>query len=140
MGDTALIRGVASVLAQAPHPVHVVGVVAERAPAYHLSWQAGTVVETESAETIADGLAVRRPLAPNVEAIRRLVHDVATVSEREMIEAIGRLRSREGILAEPSGAAAVAALDRDRTRRGVLAALVTGRNIAPDVEKMIAAG
>src|SRR5207342_3062780 len=39
MGDTALIRGVASAVKQARPSIRVVGVVAERAPAYLLSWQ-----------------------------------------------------------------------------------------------------
>ncbi len=73
IGDTALIRGLATALAAAMRPVRVVGVCAAEAPAYYLSWKSGAVVETESARTIADGLAIRRPLAPNVSSIRRLV-------------------------------------------------------------------
>src|SRR5262249_13817661 len=70
MGDTALIRGVASALKARKPSTSIVGVVAERAPAYCLSWRANDAIETESADTIADGLAVRRALAPNVAAIR----------------------------------------------------------------------
>src|SRR5437773_4524550 len=84
MGDTALIRGVAAaakhlrpVLSEAGgqrvEGIAIIGVVAERAPAYYESWRTQTVVETQTADTIADGLAVRRALAPNVEAIRTLV-------------------------------------------------------------------
>src|SRR6185436_20311971 len=73
MGDTALIRGVASAAKRAKPSVRIVGVVAANAPAYLLSWRDGRVVEAPTADTIADGLAVRRPLAPNVEAIRGLV-------------------------------------------------------------------
>jgi threonine dehydratase len=138
MGDTALIRGVASALRLTSRRVHVVGVVAAGAPAYFLSWKAGEAIETESARTIADGLAVRRPLAPNVSSIRRLVNEVVTVSEREMIDAIVRLRSSNGIVAEPSGAAALAALVRDTSRTGTCVALVTGRNLSPDIEAQVA--
>src|SRR6185295_17492632 len=76
VGDTALIRGVASAARLRRPDVRIVGVVAERAPAYYLSWKTGHVVETDSADTIADGLAVRRPLAPNVAAIGDLVDDM----------------------------------------------------------------
>lgn len=138
MGDTALIRGVAAALALAPDPVHVVGVVAQTAPAYFLSWNSGRVVETESALTIADGLAVRRPLAANVEAIRQLVNEVVAVSEGEMLDAIALLKAKQGILAEPSGAAALAAWLRDAGRAGSCVALVTGGNISPDVERSLA--
>jgi len=137
MGDTALIRGVASALKLAGRQIRIVGVVAASAPAYFLSWRAGAVVETDSADTIADGLAVSRPLAPNVAAIRRLVDEVVSVSEGEMLNAIALLNSREAIRAEPSGAAAVAALVRDRGRVGTCVALVTGGNISPDIARRL---
>jgi threonine dehydratase len=118
----------------------MVGVVAAQAPAYLLSWTAarrlargaGGVIETETCDTIADGLAIRRPLAPNVAAIRELVDEVVAVSEQEMLEAIAWLHTREDILAEPAGAAATAAL-RNAAGGGarVSIALVTGCNIAP---------
>ena len=164
MGDTALIRGVASAAKQYRRAITIVGVVAEQAPAYFLSWQksrtpkgsrlraprasagqaglgAGDVVETATCDTIADGLAVRRPLAPNVAAIRDLVDDVVAVGEQEMIAAIELLYAREQVIAEPAGAAATAAflklgdLDVGRglsdpaARTSVV--LVTGSNIAP---------
>jgi threonine dehydratase len=81
MGDTALIRGVASAAKQLNPAVSIVGAVADRAPAYFLSWQRRVAVETPSADTIADGLAVRRALQPNVDDICALVDDVRLVSE-----------------------------------------------------------
>jgi threonine dehydratase len=133
MGDTALIRGVAAALRRAAHRIHVVGVAAERAPAYYLSWKSGTVVETATAATIADGLAITRPLAANVAEIRKLVDEVVLVSEREMLDAIGSLQAREGIQAEPAGAASVAAWLRDASRAGPSVAIVSGQNISPDI-------
>jgi threonine dehydratase len=137
MGDTALIRGVASAVKELRASTRIIGVVADQAPAYYLSWQKGVTVETGSANTIADGLAVRRPLAPNVAAIRQLVDDIEAVSEQEMLAAIGRLHAEEEVTAEPAGAAATAAWlkRRDPYRRSV--ALVTGRNIAPDVMEAV---
>ena len=148
MGDTALIRGVASALKQHRPSIRIVGVVAEQAPAYLLSWNkaraalsadrrepmADDVVETATADTIADGLAIRRPLAANVAAIRELVDEVMAVSEAEMIAAIELLAEREQVIAEPAGAAATAALLTRRMpppRTSVV--LVTGGNIAPDL-------
>jgi threonine dehydratase len=133
MGDTALIRGVASAIRLRGRPVQIIVVVAALAPAYLLSWQAGAVVATSTAHTIADGLAIRRPLMPNVEAIRALVDSVVMVSEQEMLDAIIWLREREGLQAEPAAAASVAALQKDHTRSGTSVALVTGRNLAPDL-------
>ena len=133
MGDTALIRGVAAAAKRLKPSITIVGVVAEQAPAYFHSWRSGAVVETETANTIADGLAVRRPLAPNVASIRALVDDVEMVSERELLAAIGWLEAREAVVAEPAGAAATAALLKRHDRERVVVALVTGRNIAPEI-------
>ena len=133
MGDTALIRGLASAAKGAKPSVTIVGVVAANAPAYLLSWRQGHVVETETADTIADGLAVRRPLAQNVAAIRDLVDEVQAVTEAELLAAIGHLRREEAITAEPAGAAAAAAFLKDGSASAVNVLLVTGANISPAV-------
>jgi threonine dehydratase len=133
MGDTALIRGVAAAVKQLRPSVRIIGVVAEQAPAYYLSWQKGAAVETNSANTIADGLAVRRPLAPNVAAIVELVDDIELVSEQEMLAAIAQLHRYEHVTAEPAGAAATAAWLKRGDPYRTSVALVTGGNIAPDV-------
>ncbi len=138
MGDTALIRGVATALRLLTRSIGIIGVVAERAPAYMLSWKIGAVVETADAPTVADGLAVRQPLPANVQALRDLLTDVVAVSEDEMLETIGRLHRVTGIVSEPSGAAALAALLRDAPRRSdgapqTAAAIVTGANLSPEV-------
>jgi threonine dehydratase len=137
MGDTALIRGVASAAKELKPSVRIVGAAAENAPAYYLSWQQGAPVETETANTIADGLAVRRPLPPNVAEIRRLVDEVVLVSEREMLEAIARLHFEEHVTAEPAGAAATAAWLKSRDAFRASVSLVTGGNIAPDVMETV---
>jgi len=133
IGDTALIRGVASAVKARRPAARIVGVVAEAAPAYFLSWKEGSVVETTPVTTIADGLAVNRPLAPNVAAIRDLVDDVETVSEGEMMDAMALLHAREGITAEPAGAAATAAVLKRSDNNGTAVVLVTGGNVAPEL-------
>jgi threonine dehydratase len=133
MGDTALVRGVAAAVKGVKPSTTIVGVVAANAPAYLLSWQRSSVVETDTAATIADGLAVRRPLAGNVTAIRRLVDEMQSVTEEEMLAAVRHLRRHEQITAEPSGAAATAAYLKNRSAAGVVVLLVTGGNISPEV-------
>ena len=133
MGDTALVRGVAAAVKRVKPAAVIIGVVAANAPAYLLSWRQGDVVETDTAATIADGLAVRRPLAGNVTEIRRLVDEVQSVTEDEMLAAIRHLRQHEQIIAEPSGAAATAAYLKDRSAAGVVVLLVTGGNVSPQV-------
>jgi len=133
MGDTALIRGVGAALKQVKPDVKIVGVQAERAPSYYLSWKAGHAVPTETCDTCADGLATRTPETENVQAIRKVVDDVILVTEGELISAIGVLYERERTLAEPAGAASTAAFLKQPHPSGVAALLVTGANISDAV-------
>lgn len=135
MGDTALIRGIGAALKQRAPGVKVVGVQAERAPSYYLSWQQGKAVPTESCDTCADGLATRIPDEANVASIREVVDEVLLVKEEQMLEAIRRLRMDEGVLAEPAGAVAVAAYLSSGPRTGQTVLLVTGRNISDAVRQ-----
>jgi len=135
VGDTALIRGLAAAAKPRRPGIRIVGVQATRAPAYVMSWREGTVVVTHVADTIADGLAVRRPLAENVAAIRDLVDDMRLVTEEELRAAIGLLFTREQIVAEPAGAAAAAALlaEPPGQATGTVVLIVSGSNISPEL-------
>jgi threonine dehydratase len=137
MGDTALIRGVAEAAKHLKPSIRIIGAVAERAPAYYLSWRQHAAVDTAAPDTIADGLAVRRALHSNVQDICALVDDMQRVSEDEMIDAIRRLATRDQLIAEPAGAAATAAYLKDPNRAETSVALVTGANIAPDLRARI---
>lgn len=136
MGDTALIRGIAAAAKQIARQVKMIGVQAERAPAYCLSWKAGKVVGTETCDTIADGLATRTPEAANVRDIKSLVDDVVLVSEEQMLRAIEALLVEEHVLAEPAGAASTAALLKSTSGCGDCPVLiVSGANISREVLK-----
>jgi threonine dehydratase len=123
----------ATVKAGRPY-VRVVGVQASGAPSYYRSWKSGRVVTTETADTIADGLATTRPTEANVIAVRELVDEMVLVTEEEMRAAMRLLLSSDDVVAEPAAAASVAALlqaagAHDRP----VIALITGRNVAPDL-------
>lgn len=135
MGDTALIRGLAAAAKQLVPTVKIIGVQAERAPSYYLSWKQGKAVPTDNCDTCADGLSTRTPDAENVRVIRELVDDVVLVSEDQMLAAIRHLYEKEDIVAEPAGAAATAAFLARPHRGGASVLLVTGGNITPDVRR-----
>jgi threonine dehydratase len=136
MGDTALIRGIAAATKQIAPQVRIIGVQAERAPSYYLSWKEGKVVGTETCDTIADGLATRTPEAANVRDVKSLVDEVVLVSEEQMLRAIETLLVEEHVLAEPAGAASTAALLRGGADCGDRVALVvSGANISREVLK-----
>jgi threonine dehydratase len=140
MGDTALIRGVADAAKQVSRGVKIIGVQSERAPSYFLSWKEGRVIETETCDTIADGLATRTPEAANVATIRELVDEVVLVSEEEMLQAIARLLIDEHVVAEAAGAAASAAFLKSRERGGSnVALLVTGANLSRETLEKVRA-
>ena len=141
MGDTALIRGMAAAAKQVAPQVRVIGVQAERAPAYFLSWKEGRVVGTETCDTIADGLATRTPEAANVREVSKLVDDVVLVSEEQMLDAIAILLIEEHIVAEPAGAASTAALLKAGEGYGDFPVLlVSGANIPREVLKRALSG
>ena len=134
MGDTALIRGIAAAAKQMAPQVKIIGVQAEGAPSYYLSWKEGKVVGTETCDTIADGLATRTPVAENVREVKNLVDDVVLVSEEQMLRAIGTLLVEEHVLAEPAGAASTAAfLNGDIECGDHVALVVSGANISREV-------
>jgi threonine dehydratase len=134
MGDTALIRGIAAAVKQIAPRVRIIGVQAERAPAYYRSWKEDRVVGTETCDTIADGLATRTPDAGNVLDVKRLVDDVVLVSEEAMLRAIEILLVEEHVLAEPAGAASTAALLAGGAEFGDnIVLVVSGANISRDV-------
>lgn len=109
----------------------IVAVVAEQAPAYALSFARGEPVATDSADTMADGLAVRVPDAEAFAAIRRGVERVVAVGEAEIRAAIRHLFTDTHNVAEGAGAAPLAALLRERgSLRGRRVGFVlTGSNI-----------
>jgi threonine dehydratase len=109
----------------------IVGVVAERAPAFALSFAAGRPVPTSSAHTFADGVACRDPQAEAFAIVKAGAARVVTVSEDEIAEAIRIYYTTTHNLAEGAGAAPLAALLKERARcAGRRAGLVlSGGNI-----------
>jgi len=109
----------------------IVGVVAEQAPAYSLSFEAKAPVPTDSSDTIADGVAVREPDEEALDLILREVERIVTVSEEEILAAIRHFFTDTHNVAEGAGALALAALLKERRlhhgkRVGVV---LTGGNI-----------
>ena len=141
MGDTALIRGVAAAAKHIRPKIKVIGVQAEKAPSYFLSWQQGAPVPTESCETIADGLATRMPDAGNVQAIREVVDEVRLVSDEQMLGAIRHLLLEEHLVAEPAGAATTAALLAGNPPAGEnIVLLLSGCNVPPHILRQALCG
>lgn len=125
------ISGVIAARAALGCRAEIVGVVAAEAPAYALSFAAGRPVSTNSADTLADGLAVRVPDARAFDIIRRGAARIITVNEAEIRRAMRILFADTHNLAEGAGAAALAAAmqERDRLTGKRVAVIQTGGNI-----------
>jgi threonine dehydratase len=106
-------------------------VVADNAPAFALSFEAGHPVQTNAAATFADGVATRDPPAEALEIICKGASRVVRVGEDEIAEAIRLYYTTTHNLAEGAGAAPLAALMQEKNRyAGKRVALVlTGGNI-----------
>jgi len=94
----------------------IVGVVAENAPAFALSFAAGRPVPTNSARTFADGVACRDPQAEAFAIVNDGAARVVSVSEDEIAEAMRVYYVATHNLAEGAGAASLAALLKERNR------------------------
>ena len=120
----------------------VVGVCAEGAPAYALSFAAGRPVSTESADTMADGMACRVPVPEALEAIVGGAARVVTVPDDEIRTAMRALFSDTHNVAEGAGAAPLAAALKERPvnagRR--IAVILSGGNVDRDVFASVLAG
>lgn len=131
LGNGALLGGVATwVRAHAPE-TRIVGVCAAGAPSMERSWRARRPVETATADTIADGIAVRVPIPEAVDDIQDLVDDIVLVDDATTLDAMRRLFAHLGIVVEPAGAVGVSALiaDQERWAGARVATILCGGNL-----------
>jgi threonine dehydratase len=120
----------------------IVGVVADNAPAFALSFEAGRPVPTASAKTFADGMACRDPQIEPFEIIKRGAARIVRVSENEIAEAIRVIYSDTHNIAEGAGAAALAALIKETARQAGkrVGVIQCGGNIDMSVFRQVLGG
>ena len=112
----------------------VVGVVSDQAQTAKLSVEAGHLVETQTARTFADGMAVRVPVQAAYDIYAQGAERIVAVTEQEVAEAIRVYYRDIHNLAEGAGAAALAALMQERARMQgrAVGVILTGGNIDAD--------
>ena len=112
----------------------IVGVVSDEAQTAKLSFDAGQLLETESADTFADGMAVRVPVAEAFEIYSKGAERIVTVTDDEVAEAMRLYFRATHNVAEGAGAASLAALmqERDQMKGRKVAVILTGGNIDTD--------
>jgi threonine dehydratase len=120
----------------------VVGVVSDAAPCAKLSVEAGRLVETETARTFADGMAVRVPVQAAFDIYSTGADRIVAVSDDEVADAIRAYYTDTHNLAEGAGAAPLAALMQERERMAgrEVGVILCGGNIDADWMAEILAG
>ena len=113
----------------------IVGVQSTEAPSYALSFAAGTVVKTNSSNTLADGMATRVPDAEALAIIRKGASHIVQVTDDEIADAVRAYWTDTHNLAEGAGAAALAAALQEKPKlRGKRVGLIlSGGNIDFDL-------
>lgn len=110
VGGGGIISGIAVAIKTLKPSVRVVGVEAAAAASAKASQDAGQIVAIESAETLADGIAVKRVGDRTFPIIQELVDDLVTVEEEDIARAILLLLERQKTMVEGAGAVPLAAL------------------------------
>jgi len=132
IGGGGLISGVAAAIKQARPDVAVIGVEPSGAASMKNAIDAGEVRTLEAARSIADGLMAVRPGDLNFAHVRAFVDRLVTVEDPEIAAAVGWLITRAKLVAEPSGAATVAAaLRADADYAPPVVAVISGGNLDP---------
>jgi threonine dehydratase len=130
-GGGGLIAGVAAAIKRSAPHVRVVGVEPDGAPKMTRSLSAGAPATLDRIDSIADGLLAVRPGDLTFAHIEALVDEVITVSDDEIRAAMRWIASHAKLVAEPSGATAVAGALRlaPPGSPGVHVAIVSGGNL-----------
>jgi threonine dehydratase len=135
VGGGGLISGIALYLKARRPSVRIIGVEPAGADGLARSLAAGRIVQLAKVSTIADGLAASAPGRLCFEIARRHVDRVLIVQEDEMLRAIRLYFEWEHLLAEPAGAAALAALlyhyNPSPSERVVV--LLSGANVTDEI-------
>ena len=128
VGNGALINGVASWLRLAAPECRIVGVQAEGADAMTRSWRAKAPIDTDAADTYADGIASRIAIPNAVALMDGRVDDMVTVSEAALREGQALLTTELGITVEGAAAASWAGVVAGARPDGPVLLIVTGSN------------
>jgi threonine dehydratase len=133
VGGGGLLSGVAASIKRLRPAARVIGVEPAGAAKMSRSLEAGAPITLDATSSIADGLLPVRPGELTFAHVRALVDEVVTVTDDEIAAAVSWLARESHVVAEPSGAASVAAaLARPWMPGAQVVAIVSGGNVAPE--------
>jgi len=129
IGGGGLISGIAFAAKMLKPSVKIIGIEPEGASAVAESLIQKKVVELATVDTMADGVAVKKPGTTAFEFIKEFVDEVVTVSDLEIIEAILLLMEKHKIIVEGAGALSLAGLRKLKPANKNVVCVVSGGNI-----------
>lgn len=132
MGGGGLMAGVARAVKALRPPTRIIGAQASGAKALVDSIRAGKVIATDRVDTFADGIKVKAPSAAMVRFLRPLLDSVTHADDESIAAAVLTLIEKAKIVAEGSGALALAVLEKlpkKEIRGKKVVLLVSGGNI-----------
>lgn len=94
----------------------IVGVVAEGAPTFALSFSAGKIINTDGVNTLADGVATSEPMEQAFDMILQGADRIVSVSEKQIITAMSQYYHMTHNLAEGAGAISLAGLSKEKSK------------------------
>lgn len=129
IGGGGFASGVALATKLVNPDVRVIGVEPENAACMKASLDAGKIVSLKSADTVADGCAVKTAGDLTFAFCRKYLDDIITVSEMEIMGALLSLIEKHKLIAEGAGVLSLAALSKLPFQGKKVVAIVSGGNI-----------
>ena len=131
VGGGGLIGGIATIAREMRPNIKIVGVQTKSFPTMKLA-VAGKAIEC-GGETLAEGIAVKKPGSVTKPVVAQLVDDIVLVTERQLEWAVGALVEQQRVVAEGAGAAGIAAIfgNPDMFAGKNVGTVICGGNIDP---------
>ena len=136
VGGGGLIAGVSTYIKEQAPEIEVIGVEADGARSMKAAYEAGGPVKLKQIDKFADGIAVQKVGQLTYEATKKNVDTLIGVNEGLISETLIDLYSKQGLVAEPAGAASVAALEvlREYIKGKTICCVISGGN--NDINRM----
>ncbi|HEM3489178.1 threonine ammonia-lyase IlvA [Streptococcus suis] len=136
IGGGGLVAGVSAYLKEHAPEIKIVGVEASGARSMKAAFDKGRPVKLDQIDKFADGIAVQKVGKSTYEVARKYVDRLIGVDEGWISGTILDLYSKLGIVAEPAGAATIAALEvvKDQIKGQTICCIISGGN--NDINRM----
>ena len=129
IGGGGLCAGVATLAKMLNPNIHVIGVEPENAACMKSSIKEGHIVTLDSANTIADGTAVKTPGDKVFKYVKENIDDIITINDNELIVSFLDMVENHKMIVENSGLLTVAALKHLNVQGKKIVAILSGGNM-----------